>query len=96
MKPFLGKPLRKGWNTSGKSAHTGNKRAVGRRQGIARSTRFDREVDAPPPIRRRGKRDYLYANCVVLAAAIFAEPWAEQWARELLPAARQLDARAIK
>jgi hypothetical protein len=37
--------------------------------------------------------EYLHANCVVLAAAVFAEPWAKSWAMDLLPAARQLDAR---
>ncbi len=93
MKPFLGKVLPKGW---GKGAPKGNKRATGRKQGVARSTRHDREVDVPPPITRRGKREYLYANCVVLAAAIFAEPWAKQWAEDLLPGARRLDGRNIK
>jgi len=93
MKPFLGKPRPKGW---GKGAPKGNKRAAGRKQGVARSTRYDRELEAPPPPIRRGrKRDYLFANCVVLAAAIFGERWAEAWARELLPAARQLDARRL-
>lgn len=96
MKPFLGKVRSKGWKTPGKGAPVGNKRAVGRRQGVARSTRYDRQLDVAPPIQRGRKRDYLYANCVVLAAAVFAEPWAETWARELLPAARQLDARALK
>jgi hypothetical protein len=63
---------------------------------VARSTRYDRALDAPPPIRSGRKGDYLFANCVVLAAAIFAEPWAKQWAEDLLPAARQLDARGLK
>jgi hypothetical protein len=93
MKPFLGKVRPKGW---GKGAPKNNKRAAGRKQGIARSTRYDREVDVPPPIQRGRKRDYLFANCVVLAAAIFAERWAKQWAEDLLPAARQLDARALR
>jgi hypothetical protein len=93
MKPFLGKVRPKGWV---KGATKGNKRAAGRKQGIARSTRYDRDVDVPPPIQRRVKKDYLFANCVVLAAAIFAERWAKQWAEDLLPAARQLDARAMR
>lgn len=41
------------------------------------------------------KGDYLAANCVVLAAAIFNEGWAEEWARSLLPHARQVDARRL-
>jgi hypothetical protein len=95
MKAFLGKPLRKGWKTPGKGAPAGNKRAAGRKQGRAFSYRHERHEDVAPLITRRGKRDYLHANCVVLAAAIFG-PWAEQWARDLLPAARQLDARGLK
>jgi hypothetical protein len=92
-KPFLGKVRPKGW---GKGAPAGNKRAAGRKQGVARSTRYDREVEAPPPPIRRGrKRDYLFANCVVLAAAIFGERWAKSWAEDLLPAARKLDARRV-
>jgi hypothetical protein len=94
MKPFLGKPLPKGWGRKG--APAGNKRAAGRKQGVARSTRYERELEAPPPPIRRGrKRDYLAANCVVLAAAIFGESWAEAWAREMLPMARQIDARRL-
>jgi hypothetical protein len=95
MKAFLGKPLRKGWKTPGKGAPAGNKRAAGRKQGQALSYRHERHEDVPSLITRQGKRDYLHANCVVLAAAIFG-PWAEQWARDLLPAARQLDARGLK
>jgi len=61
------------------------------RAGIARTTFEDRELmrELAPPMVRRG--DYLYANCVVLAAAIFAEPWAKEWAEDLLPQARMLD-----
>jgi len=90
MKPLLGKPRPKGW---GKGAPKGNKRAAGRKQGVARSTRHDRELDVAPPVQRGRKRDYLFANCVVLAAAIFGERWAKSWAEDLLPAARKLDAR---
>ena len=53
--------------------------------------RNEREA-VPQPI--KGDQ-YLAANCVVLAAAIFNEPWAEAWARELLPNARQVDARRL-
>jgi len=93
MKPFLGKVRPKGW---GKGAPKGNTRAVGRKQGRAFSYRQERHDNVPPPITRRSKRDYLYANCVVLAAAIFAEPWAKQWAEDLLPGARRLDGRNVK
>jgi hypothetical protein len=93
-KTFLGKPQPKGWGKRG--APKGNSRAAGRKQGRAFSTRYDRAVEAPPPPIRRGrKRDYLAANCVVLAAAIFGESWAEAWAREMLPMARQIDARRL-
>lgn len=51
------------------------------------------EREAVPKAVKKG--EYLAANCVVLAAAIFSEPWAEQWARELLPHARQVDARRL-
>jgi len=93
VKPFLGKVLPKGW---GKGANKGNKRAAGRKTSLPFATRHDRIEEVPPPIMRRGKRDYLYANCVVLAAAIFAEPWAKQWAEDLLPGARRLDGRNAK
>ena len=53
--------------------------------------RGEREEVAKPL--RKG--EYLAANCVVLAAAIFNEGWAEEWAHDLLPAARQLDARTF-
>jgi hypothetical protein len=86
--------LPKGWGRK-KGAPKGNNRAAGRKQGRAFSTRFDREVDTPPPMKLRGKKDYLYANCVVLAAAVFAERWAKSWAEDLLPAARMLDARRL-
>jgi hypothetical protein len=93
MKPFLGKPMPKGWGKGRRGAPAGNKRAAGRKCRGAFSRKHERHEEVPPPIRRGRKRDYLYANCVVLAAAIFAEPWAEGWARELLPGARRLDAR---
>jgi hypothetical protein len=40
--------------------------------------------------------EYLHANCVVLAAAVFARPWAKMWAMDLLPTARILDARRLE
>jgi hypothetical protein len=89
MKPFLGKVRPKGW---GKNKGNGN--AKNRKQGVARTTRLERDlVEVIPPPTRGRKRDYLAANCVVLAAAIFAEPWAKQWAEDLLPGARRLDGR---
>jgi hypothetical protein len=82
------KPRPKGW---GKNTNNGN--AKGRKHGIARATRADRELVefVPAPTRRR-KSDYLFANCVVLAAAVFG-PSSRTWAEQMLPAARQLDAR---
>lgn len=78
------KPKRKGWKNP----------AVVKRQcrtGYARTSIGERELlnELAPPVVKRG--DYLYANSVVLAAAIFAEPWAKQWAEDLLPQARMLD-----
>jgi hypothetical protein len=81
------KPKRKGWKNP--SVPPRQKRIA--RSGIARTTYEERELmkELAPPLVTRG--DYLYANCVVLAAAIFAEPWAKQWAEDLLPQARLLD-----
>jgi hypothetical protein len=85
------KPRPKGW---GKNKGNGN--AKNRKHGIARTTRFERElVEVVPPPVRRGKGDYLAANCVVLAAAVFG-PASQAWAEALLPAARQLDARGAR
>jgi hypothetical protein len=70
-KGFLGRILPKGWGRKG--APKGNSRAAGRKQGRAFSTRFDRIDDAPPPMNLQGG-EYLHANCVVLAAAVFARP----------------------
>ena len=92
-KGFLGRVLPKGWGRKG--APKGNNRAAGRKSSRAFSTRFDRIDDAPPPMNLQGG-DYLFANCVVLAAAVFAEPWAKTWAEELLPGARMLDARRLE
>jgi hypothetical protein len=92
-KGFLGRILPKGWKRKG--APKGNSRAVGRKQGLAFSTRFDRADDAPPPMNLQGG-EYLHANCVVLAAAVFARPWAKMWAMDLLPTARILDARRLE
>ncbi len=78
------KPKRMGWK---------NPPLVKRqyRNGFARASISERELinELAPPVVKRG--EYLYANCVVLAAAIFAEPWAKQWAEDLLPQARLLD-----
>jgi hypothetical protein len=93
MKPFLGKVRPKGWVKRG--APKGNTHAKGCKCRGAFSYKYERHEDLPPAITRRDKREYLHANCVVLAAAIFG-PWAEQWARDLLPAARQLDARGLQ
>lgn len=57
------------------------------------TTKDQREREAAPQPIKRG--EYLAANCVVLAAAIFNESWAEEWAREMLPMARQVDARRL-
>jgi hypothetical protein len=82
------KPRPKGW---GKNKGNGN--AKGRRQGAARTTRFKRDlVEVIPPPTRGRNRDYLYANCVVLAAVVFGSS-SQAWAEEMLPSARQLDAR---
>jgi hypothetical protein len=86
---FLKRPKSKNWN---------NGNAKGRKTGLSRTGTIVRvqrnpEVDASPPPILDGNREYLAANCVVLAAAIFAEPWAKQWAEDLLPQARLLDGR---
>jgi hypothetical protein len=82
------KPRPKGW---GKNTNNGN--AKGRKHGIARATRADRGlVELVPAPTSKGKGEYLYANCVVLAAAVFG-PSSRPWAEQLLPSARQLDAR---
>ena len=90
MKFRLNKPRPKGW---GKNARNGH--AKGRRQGVARSMKHERDLIevVPPPI-SSGKRDYLFANCVVLAAAVFG-PSSQAWAESMLPSARQLDARRL-
>jgi len=88
---MFAKPRPKGW---GKNKGNGN--AKHRKQGVARSTRFERDlVEVIPPPTRRGKRIYLFANCVVLAAAVFG-PASQAWAESLLPSARQLDARGAR
>ena len=90
---FLKQPLRKGWRNvrSNKTRNQLNQHAAGRKHGYTRTSVEDRQLmsELAPPVVRRG--DYLYANCVVLAAAIFAEPWAKTWAEQLLPQARMLD-----
>jgi len=53
----------------------------------------DTQLDSVPALPINANREYLAANCVVLAAAIFAQPWAKQWAEDLLPQARLLDGR---
>lgn len=83
---FLKRPIRKNW----KNVH-----AKGRKTGAARTTYHERRARAeiiPPPPPKRGKRDYLAANCVVLAAAVFG-PQSKQWAEDMLPMARAIDGR---
>lgn len=88
---MFAKPRPKGWGKN-----KGNGHAKNRKQGVARSMRHERDlVEAVPPPTRRGKWDYLFANCVVLAAAVFG-PSSQAWAESLLPAARQLDARGAQ
>jgi len=89
MKPYLGKPRPLGWKKPG--APKGNKRAAGRKCRGAFSFKHERHDVGGAP----ADGEYLFANCVVLAAAIFAQPWAQRWAEELLPAARKLDARRL-
>jgi hypothetical protein len=85
---MFSKPRAKGWGKNAKNNH-----AKGRKHGISRATLADRElVEFIPAPTRRGKGDYLYANCVVLAAAVFG-PMSRPWAEQMLPSARQLDAR---
>ena len=85
---MFNKPRAKGWSKNAK-----NSNAKGRKHGISRATLADRElVEFIPAPTRRGKGDYLYANCVVLAAAVFG-PMSRPWAEQMLPSARQLDAR---
>jgi hypothetical protein len=85
---MFNKPRPKGW-----SKNTKNSNAKGRKHGIARATRADRDlVEFIPDSSFRPDGEYLYANCVVLAAAVFG-PMSRPWAEQLLPSARQLDAR---
>ena len=75
-----------GWGKNVKNNH-----ATGRKHGISRATLADRElIEVVPPPAIGG--DYLFANCVVLAAAVLG-PSSRPWAEQLLPSARQLDAR---
>ena len=75
-----------GWGKNVKNNH-----ATGRKHGISRATLADRElIEVVPPPASGG--DYLYANCVVLAATVFG-PSSRPWAEQMLPSARQLDAR---
>ena len=87
---MFNKPRPKGW---GKNANNSN--AKSRKHGIARATKQDRElVEFVPAPTSKGRGDYLFANCVVLAAAVFG-PSSRPWAEQLLPSARQLDARRL-
>jgi hypothetical protein len=81
------KPKAKGW----KNPAVPKRPKKQYRTGYARRSYDERDLtnELAPPLVKRG--DYLYANCVVLAAAVFAEPWAKQWAEDLLPQARGLD-----
>ena len=87
---MFNKPRPKGW---GKNANNSN--AKSRKHGIARATKQDRElVEFVPDASFRPDGEYLFANCVVLAAAVFG-PSSRPWAEQLLPSARQLDARRL-
>lgn len=80
------KPRPMGWGKNVKNVH-----AKGRKHGISRATLADRElIEVVPPPASGG--EYLYANCVVLAATVFG-PMSRPWAEQMLPSARQLDAR---
>ena len=85
---FLKRPKSRNW----KNGH-----AKARKTGLARTTKIERrEADEYVPayvVDETKPKKYLAANCVVLAAAIFNQPWAKQWAEDLLPAARSLDGR---
>lgn len=86
MKFRLNKPRRKGW----KNVAPAKRERVQYKTGFARTLPGERSLIgemAPPPVRRG---EYLYANCVVLAAAVFG-PAAQRWAEDLLPAARLMD-----
>ena len=93
MKSFLGKVRPKGWGKRG--APKGNRRAAGRVCRGAFSRKHERHEDVPEVATTALNGDYLFANCVVLAAAVFARPWAKMWAEDLLPTARMLDARRV-
>ncbi len=85
---MFNKPRPMGWGKNAQNHH-----AKGRKHGIARATKQDRElVEFVPDASFRPDGEYLFANCVVLAAAVFG-PSARPWAEQLLPSARQLDAR---
>lgn len=81
MKFRLNKPKPRNWR---------NVHAKGRKTTKPRTDYCERELmrELAPPVVRRG--DYLFANCVVLAAAVFGTR-ARRWAEELLPCARLLD-----
>ena len=84
---MFNKPRPKGWV----NRNTNHANAKGRKHGISRATLAERElVEFVPPPTRSG--EYLFANCVVLAAAVFG-PMSRPWAEQMLPSARQLDAR---
>ena len=85
---MFNKPRSKGW---GRNAH--NNHAKGRKIGFARATLADRDLVEFIPAPTHGREaDYLFANCVVLAAAVLG-PASQSWAEQLLPSARALDAR---
>lgn len=86
---MFNKPRPKGWV----NCSTNNGNAKGRKHGIARAARADLElVEFVPAPSFIPDGVYLYANCVVLAAAVFG-PCSRLWAEQLLPSARQLDTR---
>lgn len=81
-------------NIKAESWNQRNQNALNRKTGQRRVSDAERAiVESSPDYAPHKSGDYLFANCVVLAAAIFNEAWAYKWATDLLPSARQLDMR---
>jgi hypothetical protein len=79
-----------------------NAHAKGRKTSVPRvlvgERQVEREIEAAMPApslpskKKDKKREYLAANCVVLAAAILGVR-SKRWAEDMLPMARALDGR---